>query len=58
MGLCEASSPVIEGLIFFHDYAIGIIVMILVFVGVLGAGLIINVFLDRYVTEENRVEII
>lgn len=58
LGLCEARSPVIEGLIFFHDYAIGIILIILVFVGVLGVGLIANVFLDRFVTEENSVEII
>lgn len=58
LGLVEAASPVMESLIFFHDYAIGIILIILSFVGVLGVGIIINRFVDRFVTEENSVEIV
>ena len=58
LGLVEARSPVIERLIFFHDYAMGIILIILVFVGVLGVCLSTNGYLDRFITEENRVEII
>nr|YP_009192172.1 cytochrome c oxidase subunit II [Owenia fusiformis]ALO81687.1 cytochrome c oxidase subunit II [Owenia fusiformis] len=58
LGLVEAGSPLMEQLIFFHDYAMCIMLMIIFFVGVAGVFMIKSSFTDRYVLEENMVEVI
>nr|QLY90255.1 cytochrome c oxidase subunit II [Fannia armata] len=58
LGLQDSSSPLMEQLIFFHDHALLILVMITVFVGYLMVTLFFNKYVNRYLLHGQTIEII
>ena len=54
----DASSPLIEQLIFFHDHAILILVLIMTVVGYAFISLLTNSFSSRYIVEGQEIETI
>jgi len=54
----DASSPLIEQLIFFHDHAILILVLIITVVGYAYISLLTNSFSSRYIVEGQEIETI
>nr|ABW06625.1 cytochrome oxidase subunit II [Diptera sp. FS-230] len=58
LGLQDSSSPLMEQLIFFHDHALLILVMITVFVGYLMLTLFYNKYVNRYLLHGQTIEII
>nr|YP_010385030.1 cytochrome c oxidase subunit II [Pinnaxodes major]UPL65040.1 cytochrome oxidase subunit II [Pinnaxodes major] len=56
--LQDASSPLMEQLIFFHDHIMLVLVLILTFVGYLMASLFSNSLINRYMLENQPIEII
>ena len=52
----DASSPLIEQLIFFHDHAILILTLIITIVGYAYISLLINSFSSRYIVEGQEIE--
>nr|QLY89632.1 cytochrome c oxidase subunit II [Fannia sociella] len=58
LGLQDSSSPLMEQLIFFHDHALLILLMITVFVGYLMLTLFFNKFVNRYLLHGQTIEII
>lgn len=57
-GFQDAASPLMEQLIFFHDHAMLILVMIVSLVGYAFVGLINNSFTCRYLLEGQEIETI
>jgi cytochrome c oxidase subunit 2 len=57
-GLQDASSPLMEQLIFFHDHAIMVIILIVSLVGFIFFSLISRLFTGRYLLEFQEVEAI
>lgn len=57
-GLQDASSPLMEQLIFFHDHAIMVIILIVSLVGFIFFSLISRLFIGRYLLEFQEVEAI
>nr|YP_005351125.1 cytochrome c oxidase subunit II [Emplectonema gracile]AEC12106.1 cytochrome c oxidase subunit II [Emplectonema gracile] len=55
-GLQDASSPLMEQLIFFHDHAMMVIVLIMSLVGFMSFSLITGKFSGRYLLEYQEVE--
>ena len=55
-GLQDASSPLMEQLIFFHDHAMVIIILVLRLVGFLSCSLVSGSFLGRFLLEYQEVE--
>nr|YP_010384952.1 cytochrome c oxidase subunit II [Pinnotheres excussus]UPL64949.1 cytochrome oxidase subunit II [Pinnotheres excussus] len=54
----DAVSPLMEQLIFFHDHIMLILILILTFVGYLMVSLFFNSFINRYMLENQPIEII
>nr|YP_010239088.1 cytochrome c oxidase subunit II [Senotainia albifrons]QTF74335.1 cytochrome c oxidase subunit II [Senotainia albifrons] len=58
LGLQDSSSPLMEQLIFFHDHALLILVMITIIVGYLMFMLFFNKYVNRYLLHGQTIEII
>nr|YP_009918976.1 cytochrome c oxidase subunit II [Pegoplata infirma]QMP96556.1 cytochrome c oxidase subunit II [Pegoplata infirma] len=58
LGLQDSSSPLMEQLIFFHDHALLILVMITILVGYLMFMLFFNKYINRYLLHGQTIEII
>nr|QLY90320.1 cytochrome c oxidase subunit II [Drymeia vicana] len=58
LGLQDSSSPLMENLIFFHDHALLILVMITVLVSYLMFMLLFNNYVNRYLLHGQTIEII
>lgn len=58
LGLSNSASPLIEQLIFFHDHAILILILITTLVGYFIITLIFNSFINRYLLDGQMIEII
>ncbi len=58
LGFQDASSPLMEQLIFFHDHAILILILIITVVGYAYVSLLTNSFSSRYVVEGQEIETI
>lgn len=54
----DRASPLIEQLIFFHDHIILVIVLIVTFVGYIMSTLFFNSFINRYILENQPIEVI
>lgn len=58
LGFQDASSPLMEQLIFFHDHAMLILILIMTVVGYAFVSLITNTFTSRYIVEGQEIETI
>nr|AMA07332.1 cytochrome c oxidase subunit II [Diodora graeca] len=58
VSFCDPASPMMEGLIYFHDYSLMILIMILTFVGYLTVFFSVNVFSDRFTLDGQLVEVV
>nr|QNV49139.1 cytochrome c oxidase subunit 2 [Drino sp. PH-2020] len=58
LNLQDSSSPLMEQLIFFHDHALLILVMITILVGYLMFMLFFNKYMNRYLLHGQTIEII
>lgn len=58
LGFQDRASPLIEQLIFFHDHAIVVLVIITVFVAYIIATLFFNTFTNRFLLENQAIEVI
>nr|YP_004021880.1 cytochrome c oxidase subunit II [Exorista sorbillans]ADO85311.1 cytochrome c oxidase subunit II [Exorista sorbillans] len=58
LGLQDSSSPLMEQLIFFHDHALLILIMITILVGYLMFMLFFNKYVNRYLLHGQTIEII
>lgn len=58
LGLQDGASPLREQLIFFHDHAIIVIILIVTFVGFLIGSLFFNKYIDRFLLENQNIEIV
>nr|YP_010371916.1 cytochrome c oxidase subunit II [Peleteria iavana]UOX27096.1 cytochrome c oxidase subunit II [Peleteria iavana] len=58
LGLQNSSSPLMEQLIFFHDHALLILLMITILVGYLMFMLLFNKYVNRYLLHGQTIEII
>lgn len=58
LGLQDAASPLMEQLIFFHDHIILILTLIVTFVGYIIRTLFFNKFVNRYILENQPIEVI
>nr|YP_009057611.1 cytochrome c oxidase subunit II [Nemertopsis tetraclitophila]AGZ63905.1 cytochrome c oxidase subunit II [Nemertopsis tetraclitophila] len=57
-GLQDASSPLMEQLIFFHDHAMLVLILIISLVGFISVSLVSSKFSGRYLLEYQEVEAI
>nr|UEK25848.1 cytochrome c oxidase subunit II [Pachygrapsus fakaravensis] len=58
MGFQDSASPLMEQLIFFHDHIMLVVVMIVTFVGYMLSTLFFNSFINRYMLENQPIEVI
>lgn len=58
LGFQDRASPLIEQLIFFHDHAMVVLVIITTFVGYIMASLFFNVLTNRFLLENQTIEVI
>uniref|UniRef100_UPI0030E1AC00 cytochrome c oxidase subunit II n=1 Tax=Tubuca alcocki TaxID=2083288 RepID=UPI0030E1AC00 len=58
MNLQDSASPLMEQLIFFHDYIMIVLVLIVAFVGYIMSSLFFNSFINRYMLENQPIEVI
>nr|QUL60394.1 cytochrome c oxidase subunit II [Terrapotamon thungwa] len=58
MGFQDSASPLMEQLIFFHDHIMLILILIITFVGYLLFMLFFNNFINRYMLENQTIEVI
>nr|YP_010385102.1 cytochrome c oxidase subunit II [Dolichopus ungulatus]UPL65112.1 cytochrome c oxidase subunit II [Dolichopus ungulatus] len=58
LGLQDSASPLMEQLIFFHDHAMLILVMITVLVGYLMSMLFFNTYTNRFLLHGQTIEVI
>nr|AFG29149.1 cytochrome c oxidase subunit II [Tetanocera plumosa] len=58
LGLQDSASPLMEQLIFFHDHALLILLMITIFVGYLMVSLLFNSYVNRFLLHGQLIEII
>nr|YP_009107257.1 cytochrome c oxidase subunit II [Cyclograpsus granulosus]CEH11260.1 cytochrome c oxidase subunit 2 [Cyclograpsus granulosus] len=54
----DSASPLMEQLIFFHDHIMLVIVLIVTFVGYVMSTLFFNSFINRYMLENQPIEVI
>nr|YP_009627359.1 cytochrome c oxidase subunit II [Metopograpsus frontalis]QCC70811.1 cytochrome c oxidase subunit II [Metopograpsus frontalis] len=54
----DSASPLMEQLIFFHDHIMLVIVLIVTFVGYMMSTLFFNSFINRYMLENQPIEVI
>nr|ALK03380.1 cytochrome c oxidase subunit II [Lepetodrilus schrolli] len=57
-GFNDAASPIMEELIYFHDHAMLILILITTLIVVISASLLINSYTSRYTREAQLIEII
>nr|YP_009107530.1 cytochrome c oxidase subunit II [Enoplometopus debelius]AIU44727.1 cytochrome c oxidase subunit II [Enoplometopus debelius] len=58
LGLQDSASPLMEQLIFFHDHAMVVLILITTFVGYIMSQLFFNSFMNRFLLEHQTIEII
>nr|YP_007317379.1 cytochrome c oxidase subunit II [Corallianassa coutierei]AGA56156.1 cytochrome c oxidase subunit II [Corallianassa coutierei] len=58
LGLQDSASPLMEQLIFFHDHAMVVIIMIVSFVGYMMGSLFFNKYINRFLLENQNIEIV
>nr|YP_009116460.2 cytochrome c oxidase subunit II [Trypaea australiensis]AJD80488.2 cytochrome c oxidase subunit 2 [Trypaea australiensis] len=58
LGLQDSASPLMEQLIFFHDHAMVVIILIVSFVGYMMASLFFNKYIHRFLLENQNIEIV
>nr|QIS62908.1 cytochrome c oxidase subunit 2 [Tubuca rosea] len=58
LGLQDSASPLMEQLIFFHDHIMIVLVLIVAFVGYMMSTLFFNSFINRYMLENQPIEVI
>nr|YP_010384991.1 cytochrome c oxidase subunit II [Plagusia squamosa]UPL65001.1 cytochrome oxidase subunit II [Plagusia squamosa] len=58
LGFQDSASPLMEQLIFFHDHIMLILILIVTFVGYMMSTLFFNKFIDRYMLENQPIEVI
>nr|WUV40946.1 cytochrome c oxidase subunit 2 [Dolichopus linearis] len=58
LGLQDSASPLMEQLIFFHDHAMLILIMITVLVGYLMGMLFLNTYTNRFLLHGQTIEVI
>nr|YP_008238982.1 cytochrome c oxidase subunit II [Palinurellus wieneckii]AGN95853.1 cytochrome c oxidase subunit II [Palinurellus wieneckii] len=58
LGFQDSASPLMEQLIFFHDHAMVVLVMIITFVGYMMSSLFLNYFTNRFLLENQTIEVI
>nr|YP_008758512.1 cytochrome c oxidase subunit II [Sagmariasus verreauxi]BAO02868.1 cytochrome c oxidase subunit II [Sagmariasus verreauxi] len=58
LGFQDSASPLMEQLIFFHDHAMVVLVMITTFVGYMMASLFFNLLTNRFLLENQTIEVI
>nr|YP_010470977.1 cytochrome c oxidase subunit II [Allogalathea elegans]UVF62806.1 cytochrome c oxidase subunit II [Allogalathea elegans] len=54
----DSASPLMENLTFFHDHAMVVLILITTFVGYMMLSLVSNSFVNRYLLENQNIEII
>lgn len=57
-GFQDSASPLIEQLIFFHDHAMIVLILITTLVGYFIISLTLNTFVNRYLLDGQLIEII
>nr|YP_010520595.1 cytochrome c oxidase subunit II [Coenobita clypeatus]UXP76991.1 cytochrome c oxidase subunit 2 [Coenobita clypeatus] len=58
MGLQDSASPLMEQLIFFHDHAMVVLILITTLVGYMMSSLFFNSFINRFLLENQAIEVI
>nr|YP_007025660.1 cytochrome c oxidase subunit II [Thalassina kelanang]AEW68299.1 cytochrome c oxidase subunit II [Thalassina kelanang] len=58
LGLQDSASPLMEQLIFFHDHAMIVLIMITTFVGFMMSSTLFNTFINRFLLENQAIEVI
>nr|YP_010956290.1 cytochrome c oxidase subunit II [Troglocarcinus corallicola]WMY25254.1 cytochrome oxidase subunit II [Troglocarcinus corallicola] len=58
LGLQDSASPLMEQLIFFHDHIMIVLILIITFVSYMMSNLMYNSFINRYMLENQPIEII
>nr|YP_009689593.1 cytochrome c oxidase subunit II [Lepidurus arcticus]QCZ36038.1 cytochrome c oxidase subunit II [Lepidurus arcticus] len=58
LGFQDGASPLMEQLIFFHDHAMLLLILITILVGYFMSSLVINSFTNRYLLDGQLIEII
>nr|AQT00501.1 cytochrome c oxidase subunit II [Potamiscus motuoensis] len=58
LGFQDSASPLMEQLIFFHDHIMLILILITTFVGFLLSALFFNKYINRYMLENQTIELI
>nr|YP_009417410.1 cytochrome c oxidase subunit 2 [Laurentaeglyphea neocaledonica]AMW67750.1 cytochrome c oxidase subunit 2 [Laurentaeglyphea neocaledonica] len=58
LGFQDSASPLMEQLIFFHDHAMVVLILITTFVGYIMASLFFNLLTNRFLLENQMIEII
>nr|YP_009407072.1 cytochrome c oxidase subunit 2 [Halocaridinides fowleri]ASA39621.1 cytochrome c oxidase subunit 2 [Halocaridinides fowleri] len=58
LGFQDGASPLMEQLIFFHDHAMLVLILITTLVGYMMASLFFNKFINRFLMEGQTIEII
>nr|YP_010593043.1 cytochrome c oxidase subunit II [Aparapotamon binchuanense]WAB69710.1 cytochrome c oxidase subunit 2 [Aparapotamon binchuanense] len=58
LGFQDSASPLMEQLIFFHDHIMLILILITTFVGFLLSALFLNSYINRYMLENQTIELI
>nr|AII02471.1 cytochrome c oxidase subunit II [Astrotischeria sp. MJT-2014] len=58
LNLQNSASPLMEQIIFFHDHALIILIMITILVGYIMMSLFFNKFINRFLLEEQLIELI
>nr|ANJ60493.1 cytochrome c oxidase subunit 2 [Neoglyphea inopinata]ANJ60506.1 cytochrome c oxidase subunit 2 [Neoglyphea inopinata] len=58
LGFQDSASPLMEQLIFFHDHAMVVLILITTFVGYMMASLFFNFLTNRFLLENQMIEII
>nr|QGT77298.1 cytochrome c oxidase subunit 2 [Lophopotamon yenyuanense] len=58
LGFQDSASPLMEQLIFFHDHIMLILILIITFVGFLLSALFLNTYINRYMLENQTIELI
>lgn len=58
LGFQDRSSPLMEQLIFFHDHALLILILITSMVGYFMVSLMFNLFVNRFLLDGQLIEIV
>nr|AUN45062.1 cytochrome c oxidase subunit 2 [Aegla aff. longirostri MHT-2018] len=58
LGFQDSASPLMEQLIFFHDHTMVVLILITTFVGFMMVSLFSNSFINRFLLENQTIEII